>query len=104
VNQKEVARLKAAGLQFEVSGQLPDKLSDALTGKSFLASGVFQNFSREEIEEAIVANGGKLLSSVSGKLNYLIAGENMGPSKKEKAEKLGVTIISEAEFLKMIGK
>lgn len=103
-NQKEVARLKAAGLQFEVSGQLPDKLSDALTGKSFLASGVFQNFSREEIEEAIIANGGKLLSSVSGKLNYLIAGENMGPSKKEKAEKLGVTIISEAEFLKMIGK
>jgi DNA ligase (NAD+) len=103
-NQKEIARLKAAGLQFEVSGQEPEKLSDTLAGKTFLASGVFQNFSREEIEAAIVANGGKLLSGVSGKLNYLIAGDNMGPSKKEKAEKLGVTIISELEFMKMLGK
>lgn len=103
-NQKEVARLKAAGLQFEVSGKEPEKVSEALAGKSFLASGVFQNFSREEIEQAIVAHGGKLLSGVSGKLNYLVAGDNMGPSKKEKAEKLGVTIITEAEFQKMIGR
>jgi DNA ligase (NAD+) len=103
-NRKEIERLKAAGLQFEVSGKEPEKVSDALAGKSFLASGTFAHFSRDGINDAIVANGGKLLSGVSGKLNYLIAGENMGPSKKEKAEKLGVTIISEAEFQKMIGK
>jgi DNA ligase (NAD+) len=103
-NRNEIERLKAAGLQFEVSGKEPEKVSDALAGKSFLASGTFAHFSRDGINDAIVANGGKLLSGVSGKLNYLIAGENMGPSKKEKAEKLGVTIISEAEFLKMIGK
>ena len=103
-NRKEIERLKAAGLQFEVSGKEPEKVSDALTGKSFLASGVFKNFSREEIENAIVAHGGKLLSGVSGKLNYLVAGDNMGPSKKEKAEKLGVTIISESEFEKMLGR
>jgi DNA ligase (NAD+) len=103
-NRKEIERLQAAGLQFEVSGKEPEKVSDALAGKSFLASGTFQNFSRDGINEAIVAHGGKLLSGVSGKLNYLIAGENMGPSKKEKAEKLGVTIISEAEFQKMIGQ
>lgn len=102
-NRKEIERLKAAGLQFEVSGKEPEKVSDALAGKSFLASGTFQNFSRDGINDAIVANGGKLLSGVNGKLNYLIAGENMGPSKKEKAEKLGVTIISEEEFQKMIG-
>lgn len=103
-NQKEIARLKAAGLQFEVSGKEPEKVSDVLSGKSFLASGVFKNFSRDGINETIVAHGGKLLSGVSGKLNYLVAGDNMGPSKKEKAEKLGVTIISEAEFEKMLGR
>jgi DNA ligase (NAD+) len=103
-NQKEIARLKAAGLQFEVSGKEPEKVSDVLAGKSFLASGVFKNFSRDGINEAIVAHGGKVLSGVSGKLNYLVAGDNMGPSKKEKAEKLGVTIINEEEFVKMIGK
>lgn len=102
-NQREVSRLKTAGLQFEVSGKEPEKLSNSLAGKTFLASGVFKNFSREEIENTIIAHGGKVVSGVSGKLNFLIAGDNMGPSKKEKAEKLGVTIISEEEFQKIIG-
>lgn len=102
-NQKEIARLKAAGLHFEVSGKEPEKVSNALEGKTFLASGVFKNFSRDGINEAIEAHGGKVLSGVSGKLNYLVAGDNMGPSKKEKAEKLGVKIISEEEFERMIG-
>jgi DNA ligase (NAD+) len=74
-----------------------------LDGKTFVISGVFENFERDELKEKIEANGGKVLSGVSGKLNYLLAGANMGPSKLEKARKLGVTIISEEEFLAMIG-
>jgi DNA ligase (NAD+) len=103
-NKKEVERLKKAGLQFEVSGKEPEKVSDALAGKTFVVSGVFKNYERDQITDTITAHGGKVLSGVSGKLNFLVAGENMGPSKREKAEKLGVTIISEEEFEKMIGK
>jgi DNA ligase (NAD+) len=103
-NRNEVKRLKAAGLQMEVSGKEPEKVSNALEGKTFVVSGVFKNYERDQITETIVAHGGKVLSGVSGKLNYLVAGDNMGPSKKEKAQKLGVNIISEDEFDKMIGK
>ena len=103
-NRKEIERLKAAGLQMEVSGKEPEKVSDVLAGKTFVVSGVFKNYERDQITETITAHGGKVLSGVSGKLNFLVAGDNMGPSKKEKAEKLGVTIISEEEFDKMIGK
>ncbi|MBC7391566.1 MAG: NAD-dependent DNA ligase LigA [Opitutaceae bacterium] len=100
-NLKIIERLKNAGLQFENEAR-PAAESNKLEGKSFVVSGVFQNFSREEITDKILANGGKILSGVSGKLDFLVAGENMGPSKLEKATKLGVKIVSEEEFLLML--
>lgn len=101
-NKQEIARLKKAGLNFESEEKEPEKESDILAGKSFVISGVFQHYERDELKEVILKNGGKVLSSVSGKLDYLVAGDNMGPSKKEKAQKLGVKIISEHEFEKML--
>ncbi len=94
-NQREIARLKDAGLIFKTDQKEPERVSDVLGGKSFVISGVFRNYDRDELKDLILKNGGKVLSGVSGKLDYLVAGENMGPSKKEKAEKLGVKIISE---------
>lgn len=101
-NREEIARLKKAGLRFESDEKEPEKESDILEGKSFVISGVFKNYERDELKDVILKNGGKVLSSVSGKLDYLVAGDNMGPAKKEKAEKLGVTIISEQQFEKML--
>lgn len=101
-NRREIDRLRKAGLQFESTHKEPEKVSDVLGGKSFVVSGTFENYERDEIKEVIVAHGGKVLSGVSGKLDYLVAGENMGPAKREKAEKLGIKIISEAEFQKML--
>lgn len=97
-NQQEVERLRKAGLSFESDLKEPEKESDVLTGKSFVISGVFEKYERDELQEIILKNGGRILSGVSGKLDYLVAGDNMGPSKREKAEKLGVKIISEKEF------
>lgn len=97
-NQLEIERLKKAGLQFTVSETEVKKESDVLANKSFVISGVFQNYQRDQLKDIILKNGGRVLSSVSGKLDYLVAGDNMGPSKREKAEKLGVTIISEKDF------
>ena len=73
-----------------------------LGGKSFVISGTFEKYDREQLQEIILKNGGRLLSGVSGKLDYLVAGDNMGPSKLAKAEKLGVKIISEKEFEKLL--
>ncbi|WP_439555855.1 NAD-dependent DNA ligase LigA [Dyadobacter sp.] len=101
-NQQLVARLQAAGLQMESDEKPVEKESDVLEGKTFVISGVFENFERDDLKDKIEANGGRVLSGVSGKLNYLLAGANMGPSKLEKARKLGVTILSEEEFLAMI--
>ncbi len=101
-NLKEIDRLKKAGLQFESTQQEPAIVNDVLGGKSFVVSGVFQNYEREQLKEVIIAHGGKVLSSISGKLDYLLAGENMGPAKREKAEKLEVKIISEEEFQAML--
>lgn len=101
-NQREIARLKKAGLRFETDEEEPEKESDLLTGKSFVISGVFKNYERDELKDVILKNGGKVLSAVSGKLDYLVAGENMGPAKREKAEKLGVSIISEEDLEKML--
>lgn len=101
-NKKEIERLKNAGLQMESSKQEPEKLSNILDAKTFVISGVFQKYERDQLKDIIIANGGKVLSSISGKLNYLLAGENMGPAKLEKAEKLGVKIISEEEFDRML--
>lgn len=101
---REIARLEKAGLQFESNQKEPEKVSNLLDNKSFVISGVFQNYERDQLKDIIVANGGKVLSSVSGKLDFLLAGDNMGPAKREKAEKLGVKIISEQEFETMIHK
>jgi DNA ligase (NAD+) len=97
-NQREVERLRKAGLKFESDYKEPERESNVLEGKSFVISGVFKNYERDELKDVILKNGGKVLSGVSGKLDYLVAGENMGPSKREKAEKLGITILSEEEF------
>ena len=101
-NLREISRFRKAGLQFESSEKEPEKVSDVLAGKSFVVSGTFKHYERDEIKDVILANGGRVLSGVSGKLDFLVAGENMGPSKREKAEKLKVTIISEDEFQKML--
>ncbi|CAN5307880.1 NAD-dependent DNA ligase LigA [soil metagenome] len=103
-NLKEIDRLQRAGLQFVSSEKEVELESNVLDGKSFVVSGTFQNYERDDIKDVIMANGGKVLSGVSGKLDYLVAGENMGPAKREKAEKLKVKIITEAEFQKMLGK
>lgn len=97
-NLREVERLKKAGLNFKAVDTSPALESNTLASKSFVVSGVFKNYDRDQLKEVIIKNGGRVVSAVSGKLDYLIAGENMGPSKREKAEKLGVTIISEDEF------
>ncbi|MCU0470489.1 MAG: helix-hairpin-helix domain-containing protein, partial [Arcicella sp.] len=101
-NQAYITRLKAAGLQFTHEKVEIVTEGDSLAGKTFVISGTFQNFERDDLKIKIEANGGKVLSGVSGKLNFLIAGNEAGPSKLEKAQKLGVSIISEDEFLKML--
>ncbi len=103
-NQREITRLKLAGLRFESDTKEPEKESDLLNNKSFVISGVFQAYERDELQDIIIKNGGRIVSSVSGKLDYLLAGDNMGPSKREKAEKLGVKIISEQEFNDLLKK
>lgn len=101
-NQTEIAELRNAGLNLELTAEKTAPISTTLTGKTFVVSGVFQNYGREELESLITSHGGKILSGVSSKLTYLLAGENMGPAKKEKAEKLGVRIIDIQEFELMI--
>ncbi len=101
-NIETIRDLKFAGLQFELEESDAPK-SDMLSGKSFVVSGVFENFSRNELKAAIESNGGKNVGSLSSKTDYLIAGDKMGPSKKVKAEKLNIRILSEEEFVGMIG-
>ncbi len=95
-----IDKLKAAGLHFETEKK--EAGSDKLTGKSIIISGVFQRHSRDELKELIEHHGGKNVSSISSKTDFLLAGENIGPSKLEKVKKLGIPMISEDEFLKMI--
>ena len=101
-NQEFIARLKAAGLQFTYNSVEIVVEGEGLAGKTFVISGTFQNFERDDLKIKIEANGGKVLSGVSGKLNYLIAGAEAGPSKLEKAQKLNVAVISEDDFIKML--
>ena len=96
----EIQRLKAHGIRFKVEETVLD--SEALSGKSFVISGVFENYSRDDLKKLIIQNGGKILSSISSKLDYLVAGDKMGPSKLQKAEKLAVPIISEKKLLELI--
>jgi DNA ligase (NAD+) len=101
-NQNFISRLKVAGLQFKHEAIEIVSEGESLAGKTFVISGTFQNFERDDLKIKIEANGGKVLSGVSGKLNFLVAGSEAGPSKIEKANKLGVKIISEDEFLQML--
>lgn len=98
----QIELLKSYGLQFEVVEKEITLQSDKLTGKTFVISGVFDNYSREELKEIIESNGGKILSGISAKLNYLVAGDNMGPSKLEKANKLNVPLISQDDLLALL--
>ncbi len=98
----EIARLKKAGLQMETTEVEPQRISQKLEGKSFVISGTFENYERDQLKDVVLANGGRILSGVSAKLDYLLAGENMGPAKLEKAQKLGVTLITIADFEKML--
>ncbi|TXK26977.1 NAD-dependent DNA ligase LigA [Pontibacter qinzhouensis] len=97
-----VERLKAAGLQLKSTSTAPALESDKLAGQTFVISGVFESVSREELQSLIVAHGGKVVSSISAKLNYLVAGDKMGPAKLEKANKLNINILSKEQFLDMI--
>jgi len=101
-HREEIEKLKSQGLQFVAEEKEVTLDSDKLSGKSFIISGVFENFSRDELKDIIEQNGGKILSSISAKLNYLVAGDNMGPAKLEKAQKLNIPIISDTELLDML--
>jgi len=99
---EQINLLKSYGLQFEAEDIVITLESDKLTGKTFVISGVFEKYSREELKVMIENNGGKILSSISAKLNYLLAGDNMGPSKLEKAQKLNIPLISADDLLVML--
>ncbi|MEG2242637.1 MAG: NAD-dependent DNA ligase LigA [Muribaculaceae bacterium] len=103
-NQEVITRLRNAGLQMALSENVGTPLSDHLAGKSIVISGVFNHHSRDEYKQLIEAHGGKNVGSISAKTDFVFAGENMGPAKLEKAQKLNVPIINEEEFLKMIGE
>ena len=98
-----IERLKNYGCQFEVTNSDEQVAqSQKLSGLSFVVSGVFQSLSRDELKQLISHHSGKVVGSISGKTSYIVAGDQMGPSKRIKAEKLGIPIVSEEEFLKMI--
>jgi DNA ligase (NAD+) len=101
-HRHEIATLKTHGLNFEIEEKEIVLQSEKLSEKTFIISGVFEKFSREALKDLIEANGGKILSSISAKLNYLVAGENVGPSKLEKAQKLNIPMISEYELVSLI--
>lgn len=100
-NMDLIERLKSAGVQMQIKEEDLADRTDILNGKAFVVSGVFE-MSRDELKDLIEKNGGKVTGSISSKTDFVVAGENMGPSKKTRAESLGVPIISETDFLKMI--
>jgi DNA ligase (NAD+) len=95
-----IQRLRSHGVQMEIKEE--QVVLDKLQGKSFVVSGVFERYSRDEIKALIEKYGGKNVSSISSKTDFVLAGDKMGPAKKEKASKLGIPIISEEDFEKMI--
>jgi DNA ligase (NAD+) len=101
-NNEAIERLKAVGIKFESENQ--EAIKETLKGLTFVISGVFSQYSRDQLKQMIELNGGKNTGSISAKTSYLLAGEKMGPAKLAKAEKLRVKIISEDDFLKMIGE
>ena len=97
-----INRLKSYGLQFEIIEEESTQVSIIFEGNTFVVSGVFENYSRNDLKKTIEDYGGKNVGSISKKTDYLVAGDKMGPAKKEKAESLGVTILSEQEFIDML--
>jgi DNA ligase (NAD+) len=103
-HQEMIERLKAAGLQMETLLAEKVQASSVLDGKTLVVSGVFAHFSRDGIKESIGSHGGKVSGSISKKTSYVLAGDKMGPEKKKKAEDLGVPVISEDDYRKLIGE
>ena len=99
INLKIVDKLKISGIQLEINEELEGKAENKLNGQTFVISGTFEKHSRDELKELISKFGGKNTGSISAKTNYLLAGENIGPSKLEKVKKLNIPIISEEEFI-----
>lgn len=102
LNRELIEKLRSYGLQFSLTAEQLENQSDTLQGKTFVVSGVFEKLERTELKKLIEDNGGKVSSSISSKTSYLVAGANMGPSKKTKAETLGVPIISEDDFFTLV--
>ena len=103
-NLAYVQRLCQAGLQMQLSQQEQQVRSDTLQGQSVVVSGVFRHHSRDEYKALIEQHGGRNVGSISAKTSFVLAGENMGPAKLEKASRLGIRILSEEEFLSLIGE
>jgi len=97
-----VERLKAFGVQLEISAEQLIGQTDKLKGQSIVISGVFESLSRDELKKLIEDNGGKVSSSISSKTSFIVAGDNMGPSKKKKADDLNISLINEYDFLQKI--
>ena len=103
-NRAIIERLKKHGIQFEIIEKINPNATNKLSGKTFVVSGVFEKFSRDDLKKAIEDNGGKVGSSISTKTDYVVAGDNMGPTKLDKANKLNIAIISEDDFIKLINE
>lgn len=103
-NLKLIEALKEQGVQLSISAEASENQSEKLSGLIFVVSGVFESLSRNELKKLIEDNGGKVASSISSKTTYVIAGDNMGPSKRDKAESLNIPIISEFEFVALLMK
>jgi len=103
-NQKIIERLKSYGIQFEIEEKINPNATDKFVGKTFVVSGVFSQFSRDELKKVIEDNGGKVGSSISAKTDFVVAGDNMGPAKLEKATKLNITILSEEDFINKLNE
>lgn len=101
-NKKAIEKLKHVGIQFETVEKFNPNATTKLSGKTFVVSGVFEQFSRDDLKKAIEDNGGKVGSSISAKTDYVVAGDNMGPAKLEKANVLKIPIISETDFMAML--
>ena len=101
-NQSIITELKAHGVQFEIIEKVNPNATNKLDGKTFVVSGVFEKFSRDELKNSIEDNGGKVGSSISAKTHFVVAGDNMGPAKLEKANSLKIPIISENDYIEMI--
>ncbi|OXA71022.1 DNA ligase (NAD(+)) LigA [Flavobacterium aquidurense] len=103
-NQKIIQRLKSYGVQFEIVEKINPNATEKFIGKTFVVSGVFSQFSRDELKRTIEDNGGKVGSSISAKTDFVVAGDNMGPAKLEKANKLNIPILSEEDFINKINE